>query len=173
MRFLQHVFGGGRGVLVLIGLGLGLAVPNVAKFIEITPLAVAAEVDSPAPAPPRQARPSNGSPREPKWFFAGYRLEQVEKLFRSCGLSAAETAQALEGAEWDAVIPAFIRTQSSVSFRELETSGIWVCPPPDWVVKLDPAVRRRLNLVLAASEQNSRVSSSSATGSVNCGTPGS
>lgn len=172
MRFLRHIFGG-RGVLVLIGLGLVLTVPNVAKLIEITPLAGPAEVASPAVVLSRQAQPTNGSLREPKWFFAGYRLEQVEKLFRSCGLTAAETALALEGAEWDVVIPAFIQKQSSVPFRELETPGVRVYPPADWVLKLDPAVRRRINSALATNEQHSSVLSSSTTVSADCGTPGS
>jgi hypothetical protein len=48
--------------------------------------------------------------QSPKWHFAGYSVEQMTNLFRSCLSSEADLARVMEGAEMEFLLPAFART---------------------------------------------------------------
>lgn len=82
--------------------------------------------------------PLSGSLGGPRWFFAGASVELVHALLGGCAPSAELNKQLNEPIRW-----------------RVETNGVLLEPPPQFVLELKPADRARLYSILALSPVNS------------------
>ena len=87
---------------------------------------------------PAMIPPLAGSLGGPRWFFADTSRELLRTLFDGCATSAELNQQLNEPSRW-----------------RIETNGVQLEPPPQFVLELKPADRARVYSLLALSPLNS------------------
>lgn len=172
---------GQRGAILAAGIGIGMVIahllpgrnsqlPTQTSPSLVEPPSRMTSIQRPAPSPAWGELESIEFPleipdesislispaaRTSKWWFPRQSVDDVAGALRSCGLSEKEAAQFIEGAEWQATLPAAVSAYiDGFPLEDLAVEGVSLSPAPSLVLNLSAAVRRRVYSVLAASELN-------------------